>query len=403
MKVVCNYADLMAALSDVFSVVDDSLTQEDKRVICFHLENGGVDLIGKGRLVSIKRKLDSASVVEGENEVLVLKGKELLGFLNSYKSLRRTKVDEVIFENINDKRLKCTVVEVEAKSEDEMFSMFADGENKKMTSSWVFDIYPVDRELQEVLKMKFPESGGVLFSSENLRLYTTNLLPLMQTSTNNYGYLNFGDDFAVVFSQAFVVFVRNLVMEGDIFKNMRLQYRGVAYIDRMANAYESLEFQRDGRMLYLRTPVSEAYIMVDENLPLYKPYTEQFKKDHVVTIDRIYLKDVLRRLNLLNDNIEVVIKAEEGIVSLHNSRFGQDVDIHYSRGMEELPNVRFKIMPDVIDHAIIGADERFILPDNEYGSDTFIYYCKAEAGGRDNIIFSDATGGWFSVALVKPY
>lgn len=403
MKVVCNYADLMAALSDVFSVVDDSLTQEDKRVICFYLENGGVDLIGKGRLVSIKHKLDSASVVEGENEVLVLKGKELLGFLNSYKSLRRTKVDEVIFENINDKRLKCTVVEVEAKSEDEMFSMFADGENKKMTSSWVFDIYPVDRELQEVLKMKFPESGGVLFSSENLRLYTTNLLPLMQTSTNNYGYLNFGDDFAVVFSQAFVVFVKNLVMEGDIFKNMRLQYRGVAYIDRMANAYESLEFQRDGRMLYLRTPVSEAYIMVDENLPLYKPYTEQFKKDHVVTIDRIYLKDVLRRLNLLNDNIEVVIKAEEGIVSLHNSRFGQDVDIHYSRGMEELPNVRFKIMPDVIDHAIIGADERFILPDNEYGSDTFIYYCKAEAGGRDNIIFSDATGGWFSVALVKPY
>ena len=64
-----------------------------------------------------------------------------------------------------------------------------------------------------------------------------------------------------------------------------------------------------------------------------------------------------------------------------------------------MSGLTFRVMPSVIDRAIIGSDDKFIMPDVQYGGDVFFYFCK---GVKDYaLVFSDASGGWHSVCTVK--
>ena len=68
--------------------------------------------------------------------------------------------------------------------------------------------------------------------------------------------------------------------------------------------------------------------------------------------------------------------------------------------MEELGNIKFKLMPAVINKAIIGNDDACIY-DNPYGRDIFLYFVKTPRGMA--VFISDASGAWFSRAEVKTY
>ncbi len=419
MKLISRYNELVSVLTDVASVADDSLSSEDTKNIifkCTKLDDGrfSCSVIGINLLITYKKdfmcgiEIPDEELTEeqapdgGVRQVLYfqLKCKELLGFLNSYKSLRQTVAVDVIFEYTERKLIKCTVLEKSIEpgmTADEVEFIVNDDSQPTIPSQWVFQNVPLKPNLLGTINLEL-EQGVELreLPVDNVLFHTRNLLPLMQNGTNLFSYMTLDDNYAVVFNTAYTVLMQNQMAVDGVFSGIRLQYRAVAFMDKIVCNCDSVQVALSGRYIYFRMPDSEAFIMFDDRVASYQAYLEAFKKDMAIVVDRVYLKDVLKRLSLVNDAVEFSIHADEDKVILKNSKFEQEINILQSKAMNGLGVIKFSIMPDVLNKAIIGSDDVF-------SGETFVYYCPNVAGRKDNaaIVFADNSGAWFSVVKVK--
>lgn len=417
MRFSSRYSDLMDCLADVSSVLDDSFIPDDARNVIFKFQlaspSNEVYLIGINRVITLRRRMVSESCtidldeseVDGDGVLLIsIKAKELTNFLGSYKGLRKTRVEDVILERTDHGKIKCTVVEKNVFSEDELANlMYSEGGeeivNRTMTSTWVFDSIPIPANLRNNINLVGPKGDLVQLRREYVQLHTQNLLPIMQNGTNLYSTLLFDSESVVGFNQAYTTIMKNRIADGEVFSDVMLTYKAISYIDRLVSSEDVIEVAKTDKHIYIRTLLSETFLIYSTRMALYKNVADLFTRNSVVTVDRIYLKDVLKRLMLINDSIEVNIKPADNVATLSNSKFSQDIDLAYQRGMSQYNSVRFKIMPDVMNKAIIGADDKFINPDASHGSEVYIYYC----ADSNAIVFSDASDGWYSVVKVKVY
>ena len=423
MKLTCDYKALVGALADVAVVVDDSLSNDAAKVIvfCVNREDSTVKLLGRSSQIRIRRRLlESTYKVEfSDNDpqqvVFGLKSKELISFLNAYKSLRRTKVESIGLET-TARGIVCTVVEVNLDDEndkDERISaeilmegmMEAPAQQtvlrKPIVSNFAFVSIPVDQTVLNDLALESPTDGLVPLDKGIMLQYTKNLFPLMQNSTSIVGYLHFSDDYVFVYTSTYTVFVTNLLADQGVFKNIKLQYKCVNFINTLMEKDGLVDVGLMDNFIYMKNEVTEAFFVYDTKFSDYKMLVDAFKKDNMFSVDRIYLKDVLKRLSLTNDSIEVAINGAEKLMTVTNSKFSQDIFLNNERGMTQFGTLKFKIMPEVLNKAIIGADDDFVRPDVENGCDTYSYFTKI--GRSSMLVFADSTGLWFSVVNVKTY
>lgn len=423
MKLTCDYKALVGALADVAVVVDDSLSNDAAKVIvfCVNREDSTVKLLGRSSQIRIRRRLlESTYKVEfSDNDpqqvVFGLKSKELISFLNAYKSLRRTKVESIGLET-TARGIVCTVVEVNLDDEndkDERISaeilmegmMEAPAQQtvlrKPIVSNFAFVSIPVDQTVLNDLALESPTDGLVPLDKGIMLQYTKNLFPLMQNSTSIVGYLHFSDDYVFVYTSTYTVFVKNLLADQGVFKNIKLQYKCVNFINTLMEKDGLVDVGLMDNFIYMKNEVTEAFFVYDTKFSDYKMLVDAFKKDNMFSVDRIYLKDVLKRLSLTNDSIEVAINGAEKLMTVTNSKFSQDIFLNNERGMTQFGTLKFKIMPEVLNKAIIGADDDFVRPDVENGCDTYSYFTKI--GRSSMLVFADSTGLWFSVVNVKTY
>lgn len=417
MKFTTKYEPLMDVLSDISGVVDDSLSTDANKVVIFQFIRGEernlVKLIGVSSYIVVRKILlpDQYTVefkdddpISGDAMFCQVKSKELLGFLGSYSRLRKTEVEQVSFEMKRPGEVECQVVEKERFSEDDIANlMYSEGGeerlNRRMISSYVLKCaLPSPSSIARVT-VPAPEVEGVPLQKEFVQLHTQNLLPLMQNTTTSYGYLMFDEEHVVAFSNAYIVVMKNRLADTGIFSGVRLQYRAVGFLDRLVSNEADVEAAKQDNYIYLHTLTTEAFVLFDTKLSVYQKQLQSVTKDNVVTLDRIYFKDVLKRLSLVNDSVEVAIKPSMGVVTLSNSKFSQDVDINYQRGFADRESLVFRIMPDVLNKAIIGEDEKFVVENAQFGGDVFIYYCNKD--NNNLIVFSDCTDGWMSIARIK--
>lgn len=423
MKLTCDYKALVGALADVAVVVDDSLSNDAAKVIvfCVNREDSTVKLLGRSSQIRIRRRLlESTYKVEfSDNDpqqvVFGLKSKELISFLNAYKSLRRTKVESIGLET-TARGIVCTVVEVNLDDEndkDERISaeILMEGMmeapvqqtvlRKPIVSNFAFVSIPVDQTVLNDLALESPTDGLVPLDKGIMLQYTKNLFPLMQNSTSIVGYLHFSDDYVFVYTSTYTVFVKNLLADQGVFKNIKLQYKCVNFINTLMEKDGLVDVGLMNNFIYMKNEVTEAFFVYDTKFSDYKMLVDAFKKDNMFSVDRIYLKDVLKRLSLTNDSIEVAINGAEKLMTVTNSKFSQDIFLNNERGMTQFGTLKFKIMPEVLNKAIIGADDDFVRPDVENGCDTYSYFTKI--GRSSMLVFADSTGLWFSVVNVKTY
>lgn len=414
MKFTCDYLNLVQNLSDISTVAEDSMLKEEAKNIIFKFDSdGSVTLLGiVPQMLIFKRFVERdkyrLEFTDTENQnfqaqlnesgvasslYFQLKSKELTSFLNSYKSVRRTQVDEVTFEITDRGAIRCTVLERE-KDDDGYVSDDA----KQHLSHWVFNNIPIRQNQLPDITITAPDGELVSVDNRCINLYTKNLVPIMQSgSTNLYSSLACGEDYIVAFDGAFTALMANN-QEGfkDVFSNMCLSYRAVSFMDKVIAVNEDILVCKSDRHLYFKTSNSEAFITYTTNLPAYKAYADAFKKDHAVVLDRIYIKDILKRLSLVNESIEVTVDPETNLVNLKNSKFSQDVEILSSKAMDELGKIRYKIAPDKLTSCIIGNDA-------EFNYDVRIYFSRQSDGKKIAIIFTDGTGAWFSVLRANTY
>lgn len=417
MLLECNYLDLTATLTDLYTVAEDPLSGEDVRNIIFQMSpSGSVTAIACSTQIVIKKSLPTGtytlSLTEGDTLVddffyISLKSKELREYLNSYKSVRTTVVDKITFETAERNTIRCTVYESAKLSAEERTMYENSGEPiPSYRSHWSFNNVPIKQNMFVFIKLDGVGVNPVAFPVENILWHMRNMLPIIQGGVDLFSSLMFDKENVVAMSSTFTTIMPNKLLEGDIFTDIRLTHKCIDFLDKLAHMCYmqecgSLEIGKLERYLYIKSFDSEVFLTYDSKLANYKSVVELFKKDSVVTFDRIYLKDVLKRLSLVNDNIEVSVKADMNVVTLRNTKFTQDIPINFQRGMDTIGNVNFKIMPNVLNGAIIGSDEELTHNGQEGFTDTFVYMTPIQRGLA--ISFADGTGDWYSTVRVNTY
>lgn len=394
MKVVFNYAKLLENLTDLSLVVEDVMSSEDMKNVIFRISGGTISLVGINQLVTFKRTLPAdiyrLEIKDEEYDkdgvaYMQIKSKELIGYLNSYKSLRRTEVEDVELTLVNNLTIVCKVAERDLEN------------GQTYLSSYSFNNIPIKPNIVSSINLSASDDvQDEVVPMVNILFHTRNMLPIMKNDTGLFGQLIFGDDGMVVaFNAAFNTFMHNKLPES--FRGIKLSYRAISFIDKIFAGEVQVACKKLERYLYIRSDStnSEAFIVYDNKLPNYSMTKDLFVKDHAFVLDRVYLKDILKRLSLVNESIEVKIKCDEDIVEVKNSKFHQTVPILQKKALDEYNQINFKILPETLNKVIIGSDD-------EFSSQSFIYYCP-QPNGDALLVFADSSGQWFSTVKVRPF
>lgn len=394
MKVTFNYEKLLENLTDLSLVVEDVMSSDDMKNIIFRFTKDSIKLVGINQLVTFKRTLPSdiyrLEITEEELNsdgvaYMQIKSKEIIGYLGSYKALRRTEVEDVELSLINNLTIVCKVAERDLES------------GQTYMGSYNFNNIPIKSNIVTNINLTAPDDiEGEVVPMLNILFHTRNMLPIMKNDTGLFGQLVFGDDGVVVaFNAAFTTFMQNKLPSS--FSGIKLSYRAISFIDKIFTGEEQVTSKKLDRYLhiYSENTNSEAFIVYDNKLPNYSMTKDLFVKDHAFVLDRVYLKDILKRLSLINESIEFKIKCDEDIVEVKNSKFHQTVPILQKKALDEYNQIGFKILPDTLNKVVIGSDD-------EFSTQTFVYYCP-QPNGDAVLVFSDSSGQWFSAVKVRPY
>lgn len=390
MKITCSFESLLSTITGVSSVVEDALNSEEMKNIIFRIaKDKTVKLIGINQIIVYRSVLpDMDYSVEcdeqefgGNSDVVYwqIKSKELLSFLNAFKSIRRTKVDRVELSNYQNK------VQLE------VFESDIDTGNT-IVSKWVFDNIPLKQNLLSNINMPLPTEGIETEEINKILLYTSSLLPIMQNGNNLYSSMVFGEDMVVAFNPAFTTLMNNEL--SSTLKGISMSYRAISFLKAVIGQLALVSVARTDTHICFMSDTMEAFIRYDRRVPDYSKYKELFTKNHGLSLDRLYVKDVLRRLTINSDAVEFALDCENVTLSIQNSKFSQDIPIIQSKGLIELGSkVTFKILPDVLSKLIIGED-------NEFSPTLFLYLTPTQSGGY-SLAFTDTSGFWFSVARIR--
>jgi hypothetical protein len=395
MKFTCEYRELLTGLEKVAIVADDTNSSDDIKNIIFRFEKheDGIQsctLIGvnvgityKHYLAYDKYKLElSDEDLTNKVAYMQIKCKDLLGFLNVYKSTRRTKVEEVTFEFKNEVQIQCSVLEYDT--------------NEAKTpyiSNYIFNNIPIKPNMLPSIESQ-PLNRPLDVDTEKLKFIISTLLNTLQNSTTDmYSKLNFGTDYILAFNQYYVALMKNVLAENHIFESMKLSYKALSFLDTVICKQENLKVSKANNQLYVHTDTSESYIKFDENVPSSAQFIKMFTKEQGFSIDRILFKDVLKRLELSKENIEVTVKPSFNIINLRNSQFTQDIPLLNQKGMKDAAEFSMSIAPRTLANALIGKD-------SEFSDVSYIYYITQE-NGKTALFFTDDTDSWFTYARVN--
>lgn len=390
MKLKIDYETLVSKLDYVQGIIEDNMLHNDMRNFIFQISQNEVKVIGYNinalcktnfNMDEIELNVDETDLTDGYF-YMQLKAKELTGLLGSYKTSKRTKANSVTFESAG-LRIKVTVDEESL-----------DGLGKVMTSKMNFDNLPVQPAVKQSITVATKE--GIEFaevSSSTIQLYIESLLPVLKNEGSNsiYSKMNFAEDKVICMHTAFASVFDNMLPKA--FQEVVLSYSAIAFLKKLIARNEVLKVGKDAKQIIFETEDSDAYLKYTTRLPNYKPYVDGFKKDYGFSFDRMYYRDVLKRLSIVNETVLVRLNREQGTIEFSNSKFDQSIDLLQEKGLDTLGNdIHFKISLEVLRMAVLGNDDAFA------DSNVFIYLIPN--GKKYTIYFADTTGTWFTTATV---
>lgn len=394
MKFICSYNELLSGLEKVSIVAEDSNSSDDIKNVIFRFEkqDDGLNvctLVGVNATITYKHILayDKYTLQLEDTELtdrvcfMQIKCKDLLSFLNAYKSVRRTKVEEVTFEFKDNVQINCSVLEYSN-----------DDDKIPYISTCLFNNIPIKPNMLPSINAQ-PLNRPIEINKDDLRLHINTLMPTLQNAANLYGVLTFGNDYIVAFNNTYVALMKNKLADTHIFEGMRLSYKNLAFLDKVVCNQDEIKVAKSDTHLFIRTDKSESFIAYDPKITEYETYLKMYNKDNGFCVDRLLLKDVLKRLALENELIDVTVKPAMNVLNLRNTKFTQDIPLLKQQGLENYEDFGFRILPESLNKAIIGTDTAF-------SSNSFIYFT-AQDNGVTLLVFTDDTDSWFTVARVK--
>lgn len=303
-----------------------------------------------------------------------IKASELSKIMSSYSNLYKTKVEQIDIED-NNVRTKITVHEIPIDEE----------KDAKLAQNSVFEVEnaPILPKILSDIKSEFPEESNSVVCSE-LLFYLSSLLPLMSNDSANStaSKLNFAEDYVFTLNSSCSAFIKNQLPEE--FKGITLGYSSVGFLKKLCEGTDFISVARDKIYLCIESGNTQAFMRFKPIKINYKSYVQKKSKEKGIVIDRLYMKDVLRRMGSISVDGKMHIDSENSLIVM-NDVFQQEVPLE--RCKTGTVGLSFKISIPIMNSLIIGNDE--VL-----SSELFIYFVETT---RSYIIYlQDKSGTWFS-------
>lgn len=394
MRINIEYDKLVSNLDYVSAIVDDNFMAQELKNFIFQIGKDSLSIITYNpNTVSICKThlTDMDYTLElGDEELpngymyLQLKAKELSTFLGTFKSLMRTKPTTVEIETLSLK-VRVTVYEEALSPEDTKLNR---------SSKWVFDNIPLKGSVMKEITMEVPKEKASSLSSDELLLYTSSMFPLLSNegANNLPSKLHFGEKYVLAVNVLSATLFENMLPEA--FRGVVLTYPTINFLQRMLSGVELFNVVKTDSHIMVFTDKVEAVFRYQIKMPDVEIYLKNADNRHAIVLDRKYLRDVIKRLSIVNEQIHCEVDLEEGELLVKNTKFSQGVPLLATKGIEEIgKKVSFKLSAQVLNRVIIGDDNAF--PD-----DIRIYLVPASTTGY-TLYFSDSTGKWFSTIQVR--
>lgn len=381
MKIKVGFNELASVLGYVNTILSDKTVDERMKNIIFLVNKDEATVVGYSALTFSRTKLNNVEteeIAEDEKWDFQVKAAELNKIMSCFNTLYKTKVDDIEF--VKDKsKIRVVVHEEAIKEEDAHLSQI---------SRFTLDNIPIMDSVSKEIHTEFPEDCDSVMSSD-LLVYINSLFPLMTNDSTNSltSKVNFSKDYVFVMASYVSTFFVNRLP--DSFKDLTLGYSSVNFLKKLCDGAESIDVHRLDRYLCVQSGLTEAFMKYQKVKVRAESTVKRMSKDNGVVLDRLYFKDVLRRM---------AISAQDGAVQVHdtglevsNENFTQVIPISNKKG--EVDNIKFKVSVPMLTKTIAGDDAFF-------PEDLYMYF--ASTGKSSYSLFiSDSSNAWFSTMQVR--
>lgn len=392
MKFVCDFKALLSSINNIAVVADDSNSVDDIKNVIFQFDKTidsehKVVLIGVNNYIVYKHFLkenEEYTVEFNENDIddiyyMQIKTKDLLSVLKTYSGLYRTKAESLSFEPLDNGIIECKVVEKDL------------NDNSTKLSIWKFDNIPMKELIIKSIEdsVTFPYVTDL--SKDDFVRHITAMKDILTPNVTNYlGNVMFDADYVYAIQQAFLTFMNNKINQKNVFVKISLSYKIVQFLDKVLCKQDDFKMARNGDKLYLRTNSSESYIRVSDKVTEYQAYVQGIEKTRGICVDRLLLKDNLKRLALGDDTVvTIVVRPNNNTITLKTQRYSQDLPIQEKFNLDAVEDFSFEISKDIFNKILIGDDK-------DFSSNTKIYFTEPNNERKMSVYLTDDTEDWFT-------
>lgn len=379
MKISVGFEELNRVLNFSSTILSDRIVEDKMKNVIFIVYKDCVKVAFYNALTFCRTTLEDVKAIEGVDSewIFQVKFSDLTRIISGYSNLSKTKVDEFTFSD-DVSKIRVSVSEVAVNEDDTYLNQ---------TSKFTIDNVSVIDSIEKDVKMEFPE-GASLVPSGDVLVYVDSMLPIMSNDTGNAiaNKLNFADDYVFVLSSFMTAFFKNKLP--DEMKKITLGYSSVNFLKKLCELGD-LCIKKTEKFLCVSVGMSEAFMRYQPIRMRYQQYVDRFSRESGVLLNRLYFKDVLRRMGCMATDGVCKI-TEDGYLSVENSNFSQVIPLIKVKG--DVTGVSFKISVSTIEKLVIGRD-------NVFPEELFLYIKKEGSGYA--LFFSDSTNAWFTQTQVR--
>ena len=374
MKFSIEYNKLVSALSFPNTVLADKSVEDKMKNVIFMVNEGSVKVVGWNVFTFSRTDVTPISVedVPESGEVFQVKASNLNKIIQSFSTLAKTHVEKLEF-SYEGVKIMLSVYEVANSEEDARLSQ---------VSRFLLENVPIMSNVQKDITKEFPEDVSLLPSGD-LAFYIDSLTPIMSndSSNTNASKLNFDSEYVYVRTSYMSGLLKNKLPEA--FRDLTLSYSSVSFIKKLTESNDDIGVCKLDNYLCIQSGSTEAFLRYQKVKINYKTYLDKLSKEKGVRVDRLYLKDVLRRMSNLSPDGQMQITDDSLEVS--NGNFSQSIPLNTVK--QGTSGISFKVSIKFFESAILGRDEVFT-------GDVFIYFVQQIRGYM--IFMMDKTGAWIS-------
>lgn len=380
MRVSVSYEEIMRVLNFSSIILSDKIVEEKMKNTIFIVSKDSMKVAFYNPLTFCRTELENVKNVEDIKEtpwVFQVKYADLMKVLSGFTGLSKTKVSDITLASESSK-IKIIVSEEALNEADSVLNQ---------ESVFRIDNVPIIESVSKDINMAFPEDSDIV-SGGDVLVYVDSLFPVMSNDSGNAiaNKLNFAEDYVFVLSSYMTAFFKNKLPEA--FQGITLGYSSVNFLKKLAELGD-MTVKRTDKFLCVSVGLCESFMRFQPIRMKYKQYIDRFSRDNGILLNRLYFKDVLRRMGSMSADGTCKI-LDDGNLSVENINFSQVIPVVRAKG--EVAGISFRVSVPTLEKLIIGRD-------NTFPEEIFLYLKKEGAGYA--LFLTDKTGAWFAMTQVR--